>query len=68
MEDGNPSHGHHNTGSRPMQLKKYADITTLKHPGQSPDLNPIELIWMIMKERLRGGSWLTVEAFKEAIM
>ncbi|KAF1807995.1 hypothetical protein P152DRAFT_406338, partial [Eremomyces bilateralis CBS 781.70] len=33
----------------------------------SPDLNPIEAIWLIMKQRLRGGRWQTVAEFKEAI-
>lgn len=67
MEDNDPSHGHRNTRSRPMQLKLNAGITTLQHPAQSPDLNPIEPIWMIIKERLRGGTWPTVTAFKIAI-
>jgi transposase len=34
----------------------------------SPDLNPIEGIWEIIKQRLRGGRWATVEEFKEAIL
>jgi hypothetical protein len=50
-----------------MRLKKDAQIECLPHPAQSPDLNPIEAIWMIIKKRLRGGRWQTVAEFKAAI-
>jgi hypothetical protein len=45
LEDGDPSHSHRNSQSRPMRLKADSHITTLQHPAQSPDLNPIEPIW-----------------------
>jgi hypothetical protein len=67
QEDGDPSHGHRNSASAPAQLKRASHITNLKHPAQSPELNPIEAIWMIMKKRLRGGRWQTVAEFKAAI-
>ena len=48
-------------------MKRAADLWILLHPAQSPDLNPIEAIWQIIKQRLRGGTWKTVEEFKAAI-
>ncbi len=48
-------------------MKRGADLLLLIHPAQSPDLNPIEACWQIMKQRLRGGTWKTVEEFKAAI-
>ncbi|KAF2422354.1 hypothetical protein EJ08DRAFT_596949, partial [Tothia fuscella] len=36
-------------------------------PPQSPDLNPIEAVWQIIKQRLRGRKWKTVAEFKAAI-
>ena len=38
------------------------------HPAQSPDLNPTESIWQIIKQRIRDGRWQTVEEFKAAIL
>lgn len=67
QEDGDPSHGRKNPDSAPARLKSSSDLKLLIHPPQSPDLNPIEAVWQIIKQRLRGGSWKTVAEFKEAI-
>ncbi|EFQ91699.1 hypothetical protein PTT_11373 [Pyrenophora teres f. teres 0-1] len=53
LEDNDPSHGTKNLESLPAQYKLYNGIKTLKHPANSPDLNPIEGIWNIIKERVR---------------
>ena len=34
------------------QLKMDNWVETLKHPAQSPDLNPIEAIWNLLNERV----------------
>lgn len=67
QEDGDPSHGHRTPSNAPTQLKVDSHLTLLTHPPQSPDLNPIEAIWQIIKQRLRGGQWQTVAEFKAAI-
>jgi hypothetical protein len=67
QEDGDPSHGNKSTNNPCYRMKHNADLLIHIHPAQSPDLNPIEACWQIMKQRLRGGTWKTVEEFKAAI-
>lgn len=67
QEDNDPSHGTHSQNNIVKQLKTKSRLYMLTHPGNSPDLNPIESIWQLIKTQLRGGSWDTVEEFKEAI-
>ncbi|KAF1809204.1 hypothetical protein P152DRAFT_495158, partial [Eremomyces bilateralis CBS 781.70] len=67
QEDGDPSHGTRSWNNLAAHAKRAVGISIPPHPAQSPDLNPIEAIWQIIKERLRGGNWQTVEEFKEAI-
>ena len=67
QEDGDPSHGIRSTENPCVRLKRAADIQSLTHPPQSPDLNPIESLWQIMKQRLRSRNWDTVAEFKAAI-
>jgi transposase len=67
QEDGDPSHGNKSTYNPAAQAKRDSDLLLLVHPPQNPDLNPIEAVWQIIKQRLRGGSWSTVAEFKEAI-
>jgi transposase len=67
QEDNDPSHGTRSTKNVARQLKDASQITTLIHPAQSPDFNPIEAIWRAIKQRLRGKRWTTVIGFKEDI-
>ena len=42
-------------------------IQTVKAPPYSPDLNPIEGIWNIIKQRLRRRVFNTKDEMKEAL-
>lgn len=66
QEDGDPSHGMKTNG---LATKLKADnwITNLKHLAQSLDLNPIEAIWNIIKQRLRRRIFHSEEEIKEAL-
>ena len=68
QEDNDGSHGTRSINNPAARLKRQRIVQTHTHPAQSPDLNPIESIWQIIKQRLRGGHWETVEEFKQAIM
>jgi hypothetical protein len=67
QEDGDPSHRNKSENNPPACLKREADLLILIHPPQSPNLNPIEACWQIMKKRLRGRKWSTVAQFKADI-
>ena len=66
QEDGDPSHGMRKEGLA-QRLKALNSIVNLKHPAQSPDLNPIEAIWNIIKQRLRHRVFYSDEEVKEAL-
>jgi hypothetical protein len=66
QEDNDPSHGNgpRSLYSLAAKLKDDNDIKCLTHPPQSPDLNPIEGIWNILKPRVRKRVWRTIEELK----
>jgi len=66
LEDGDPSHGLRKEGLA-YHLKLQNWITNHYHPANSPDLNPIEAIWNIIKQRARRRSWDTIEELKEIL-
>ena len=68
QEDNDRSHGTRSTNNPAWRLKNASRIWILRHPAQSPDLNPIESIWQIIKSRLRGGRWQSIADFKAAII
>jgi len=49
------------------EYKEAYNIQNLTHPAQSPDLNPIEGIWSIIKQRLRRRIFDSEEEMKEAL-
>lgn len=67
QEDNDSSHGTRTYDNDAYRLKIAASVQLLEHPPKSPDLNPIEAVWNIMKEKLKGNQWETVLEFKIAI-
>ncbi|KIM96032.1 hypothetical protein OIDMADRAFT_20936 [Oidiodendron maius Zn] len=67
QEDGDPSHGKKKKGLAQRYLQSNW-IPVLRHPPQSPDLNPIEGVWNILKNRVRKRSWRTEEEFRSIIL
>ena len=49
------------------QFKNDNWVTNPFHPDQSPDLNPCEACWNILKQRVRRRTWQTEEQLKEII-
>ena len=66
QEDGDPSHGIKKKGLA-QEYKEAHNIQNLSHLAQSPDLNPIEGIWAILKQRLRRRIFNSEEEMKEAL-
>jgi hypothetical protein len=66
QEDRDPSHGMYKRGLA-QQYKEAYNIQNLVYPAQSPDLNPIEAIWCIIKQRLRRRYFESEEEMKTAL-
>jgi hypothetical protein len=75
MEDGDPSHGHRTVNNHAHQARVKSFITLHDHPPQSPDLNPIEGVWLLLNERLKQlhgdriatmGYWQLKDAVSQA--
>ena len=50
-----------------QEYKEAHNVQNLSHPAQSPDLNPIEGIWLIIKQRIRRRVFDSEEELKEAL-
>ena len=66
QEDGDPSYGIRKQGLA-QHLKEANWIINLIHPPQSPDLNPMEGIWCILKQRVRKRVFHSIEELKEVL-
>ena len=72
QEDGDPSHGTvGNSDNKAKSLRKANWIETYLHPAKSPDLNPIEGIWLRLKTAVRRrwkDYWGRPEVLKRIII
>jgi transposase len=53
VEDNDPSHGTRNIESLPAVYRHRRGVISALHPPNSPDLNPIEAIWNIIKNKVK---------------
>jgi hypothetical protein len=63
QDDGAPCHRSHIVKDKCEEL----GIRQLEWPGQSPDCNPIENLWSIVKSKVRSQQPRTMADLKEAI-
>ncbi len=66
-EDNDPSHGTRSEYNHAQSFRRRNKVETLVHPAQSPDLNPIEGVWNILKQRLRHRYWNSEEELKDVL-
>ena len=50
-----------------LQFYYENEVRLIDWPPYSPDLNPIENIWGIMKSKIRGRKFLTISSLKNEI-
>ena len=68
QEDNDGSHGTRSENNKALEAKIKAWVELLKHPANSPDLNPIEAIWNILKQRVCRHFWATRAELKAVIL
>jgi transposase len=67
QEDNDPSHGTLSSDNVCSNLKAKNWIASLFHPGNSPELNPQEGIWNILKQMLRTEVWEGIGECKQVL-
>lgn len=68
QEDNDSSHGTRSTLNYAQLFRERHDIQSLNHPGQSPDLNLMEAVWNILKQRVRKRRWRTKDDLKRVLL
>lgn len=67
MQDNDPTHKVASEVLKHFNRKHNCNITLLKHPPNSPDLNPIENVWAYVQRRVDLRGCDTFEEFKAAV-
>jgi transposase len=70
QQDNDPSHGTRSIDNLPKRFLFQNWITIYLHPPQSPDLNLIEAVWNILKQRIRQRffDWHSIDKLKQVIL
>ena len=68
QEDNDNSHGTRSKDNVVVRYKEANWIPTLIHPPQSPDLNPIEAVWNLLKQRIKQRQWRTMAELKKVVL
>jgi len=63
MQDGAPCH----TAKASMAWFRENKISVLDWPGNSPDINPIENLWQVMKRKVEEKHPSSIDSLKSAI-
>lgn len=65
QEDNDPSHGTRNSRSQAAEnFRKQNKLSVIKQTAYSPDLNPQEACWNILKQRVRKRTWSSDEELR----
>lgn len=64
MQDGAPCH----TAKRVTEFLKQANVPLLSWPGNSPDMNPIENFWRLLKRKVNAMKPTTKRSLIECII
>ena len=68
QEDNDNSHGTRSRDNIVIRCKQANWLELLSHPPQSPDLNPCEGVWNMLKQRARHRQWRTVAELKKVLL
>ncbi len=68
QEDNDNSHDTRSKDNVVVRFKAANWIETLSHSPQSPDLNPSEAIWNILKMRVKRRQYNTVAELKQVLL
>mmetsp|Transcript_34259 Transcript_34259/g.39966 ORF Transcript_34259/g.39966 Transcript_34259/m.39966 type:complete len:107 (+) Transcript_34259:816-1136(+) len=64
MQDGAPAHSAKIT----KEFLSNSNVKLMEWPAKSPDLNPIETVWGMMKARIRVDAFATAETLQKEVM
>ncbi|ORD95753.1 TCB2 [Hepatospora eriocheir] len=63
LQDGDPKH----RSKLARECFEFNNIKLIEWTSQSPDLNPVENLWVIIKRRLKGIEFNGINEMKEIV-